>query len=84
MVQKDLTGVGTWFKFYKLSINVNKTKGMFFGVKEINNNLDLNITISNNRIEFVNCYKYLAIHLDSKMLFNYQFKETSQKNQTGQ
>ena len=49
---------------------------MHFGVKEADNLLDLNIAISNNQIEFVNCYKYLGIHLDSKMSFNYQFKET--------
>ena len=76
LVQNDLNGVGTWCKYHKLSINVNKTKAMHFGVKEIDDNLDLNIAISNNQIEFVNCYKYLGIHLDSKMSFNYQFKET--------
>ena len=76
MVQNDLIGVGTWCKHHKLSINVNKTKAMHFGVRDVEDVSDLNISISNNQIEFVNCYKYLGIHLDSKMSFNFQFKET--------
>ena len=30
----------------------------------------------NNQIEFVSTYKYLGIHLDSKMSFHHQFKQT--------
>ena len=35
-----------------------------------------NIEIANNSLEFVGTYKYLGIHLDSKMSFHYQYKET--------
>ena len=76
MVLNDLIGVGTWCKHHKLSINVNKTKAMHFGIRDVEDVSHLNISISNNQIEFVNCYKYLGIHLDSKMSFNFQFKET--------
>ena len=75
-VQTDLTGVGTWCKYHKLSINANKTKAMHFGVNDVKSVTDVNIEISQNRMEFVNLYKYLGIHLDPKMSFQHQFKET--------
>ena len=75
-VQTDLTGVGSWCKYHKLSINANKTKAMHFGVSDVKSVTDVNIEISQNRIEFVNSYKYLGIHLDPKMSFQHQFKET--------
>ena len=59
IVQDDLTGVETWCKYHKLSINVNKTKAMLFGTNELANPIE----IGNNSIEFVNSYKYLGIHL---------------------
>ena len=76
LVQSDLTGVGIWCKHHKLSINASKTKAMAFGLKETDDATNLHIVIANNQIESVNYYKYLGIHLDSKMAFNYQFKET--------
>ena len=76
IVQSDVTGIGTWCKYHKLSINVNKTKAMHFGAKDAEVILAPNIKITGNQIEFVNSYKYLGIHLDSKMSFQYQFKET--------
>ena len=76
VIQSDLKGVGIWCKHHKLSINTNKTKAMLFGTQEMENVPNINIKISNNQIEFVKSYKYLGIHLDSKMLFNYQFNET--------
>ena len=45
-------------------------------LKETDDATNLDIVIANNQIEFVNYYKYLGIHLDSKMAFNYQFRET--------
>ena len=49
---------------------------MLFGTKELANPIYAKLEIANNSIEFVNSYKYLGIHLDSKMKFQYQFKET--------
>ena len=76
IVQADLNGVSIWCKYHKLSINVNKTKAMSFGEKNIDEMANLNVVISNNPVEFVNSYKYLSIHLDTKMSFQQQFKET--------
>ena len=78
LVQAALKGVGIWCKYHKLSINVNKTKAMLFGEKQLqaDDTTGLNIAISNHCIELVNSYKYLGIHLDPKMSFHYQFKET--------
>ena len=64
-MQTDLNGVSTWCKYHKLSINTNKTKAMYFGVKQATDVANVDIEISNNRIEFVITYKYLGIHLDS-------------------
>ena len=58
-----------------LSINAKKTKAMLFGVREADYINAPNIEILNNQIEIVNSYKYLGIHLDSKMSFHYQFRE---------
>ena len=76
MFKWTLLNVGTWCKFHKLSINANKTKAMHFGAREAEIDVNPNIEITNNHIEFVNSYKYLGIHLDCKVSFQYQFKET--------
>ena len=72
-VQSDLEGVGIWCRYHKLSINTNKTKAMHFGVKSLNNEGNIDVEFSNNHIH---SYKYLGIHLDSKVTFHCQFKET--------
>ena len=38
--------------------------------------MNCNVKIFENLIELINSYKYLGIHLDSKMSFHHQFKET--------
>ena len=73
LVQTDLNGIGTWCKYHELS---KKTKAMLFGVTDVTPAIDNNIGILQNRIEFVNTFKYLGIHLDPKMSFHHQFKET--------
>ena len=75
ILQNDLLNIGTWCKFHKLSINVKKTKAMYFGTK-VPEPMVPNIEIANNSLEFVGTYKYFGIHLDSKMSFHYQYKET--------
>ena len=57
IIQKDLSNVGIWCKFHKLSINVNKTKAMHFGVRETEPDVTPSVEIANNRIDFVNSYK---------------------------
>ena len=47
-----------------------------FGTRETDDTSDVRLRIGNNEIEFVNSYKYLGIHIDSKMSFHHQFKET--------
>ena len=75
ILQNDLLNIGTWCKFHKLSRNVKKTKAMYFGTK-VPEHMVPNIEMAYNSLEFVGSYEYLRIHLESKMSFHYQYKET--------
>ena len=76
ILQNDLLNIGTWCKFHKFSVNVKKTKAMYFGTK-VPEPMVPNIEIANDSLEFVGAYKYLGIHLDSKMSVHYQIYATS-------
>ena len=54
----------TWSNFNKLSINVDKTEIMLFTNRTI---IHPAIKINNISIEYVSKFKYLGLHLDTKL-----------------
>ena len=69
-VNTDLSSFKDWCTQNKLTINVKKTKCVYFGLKsQIKNINNHRICIDNILIDRVNSYKYLGVTLDS--LLNY-------------
>ena len=67
-LESCLSKVADWFKANKLTLNVEKTKFMIFGTKQMCEKFcDVQITYCNNIIEKVNEYKYLGVKLDSNL-----------------
>ena len=64
-----------WCNYKKLTINIKKTKVMLFGTRyKINRNNNLKIRVNNEYIQTVPTYKYLGIHYDQTLCFNYHLK----------
>ena len=72
--QKDLNTVKDWCDLHKLTINVKKTKAILFSGRK--DTVYRNITLKNDNIEHVTVFKYLGIHLDTRLGFQTQYKET--------
>ena len=67
----ELRQAATWLSDYRLTLNLKKTKAMFFGtgakLKQINTT---QMNFSGVNIDVVDCYKYLGIMLDSQLRFS--------------
>ena len=65
-----------WCNFFKLSLNVNKTKLMLFNVKRA---LFSDIVVNNDLIEIVNSYRYLGFMIDNRLSHKYHVKHLQSK-----
>ena len=69
-VNHDMTKLTGWFNTNKLSVNLDKTKCMFFS-KNAHEDCKLPILEVNGiQRKFVNNFSYLGIVLDNKLQFN--------------
>ena len=66
-VNSELEKVNTWLKLNKLSINVNKTKCMFFTKRR--HLTPLQFSMNNRSIDVVQHFNYLGIMLDENMFW---------------
>ncbi len=67
----ELTLASTWLKDNKLSLNLLKTKVMFFGTNHKLNMITSNeMQFEDKPLEIVDNYKYLGVMLDSKLCFD--------------
>ena len=69
-----LGGVVEWLDQSFLTLNVSKTKGMFFSKTKLPTP-DVNICIKNEQIEIVTEFKYLGVLLDSNLNFKKHIKK---------
>ena len=80
-LQQMLKVVENWCNKWKMIININKTKLVYFNHKSCKKNIK-EIKIYNQIIELVNSYKYLGIDLESdgkwKTMTNNLFKKSNQ------
>ena len=65
-----------WSNFNKLSVNILKTKYMLLSPL---NKGDLVVKMGENTIERVYTFKYLGIHLDENLRFNYHVQQLGSK-----
>ena len=71
LVNDDLAKFKYWCLQNKLTINVKKTKCVYFGLKSQVKNIDNHrICIDNMLIDRVNSYKYLGVTLDATLNYN--------------
>ena len=78
-VNHDMTKLTGWFNANKLSVNLDKTKCMFFS-KNAHEDCELPILEVNGiQLKFVNNFSYLGIVLDNKLQFNDHIKNNIKK-----
>ena len=65
-----------WSNYNKLSLNCDKTKLMIF----TNRKIEIPpLIVKNREIEQVDCYKYLGMHIDSKLKYKIHVKKLTSK-----
>ena len=71
ILTQNLQHLHDWCETNKLTINVGKTKSMYFGTTNQTKNLDYNINIklNNTVLQSVDHYKYLGVILDKNLNF---------------
>lgn len=76
-INVELVRVKSWMDKNKLSLNLNKTKAMFFGKYKANSNIKLNI--DGVEIEKVSEYKFLGVTIDEKLTWKPHIKHVQSK-----
>ena len=82
--KQDIDKMFKWWQRNRLSINVKKTKLVFYPYSStVVNNIDHEIFKNRQPVQYVNSYLYLGIdideHLTSKRCFSTLFKSVSHK-----
>ena len=67
-----------WCNNHFLKLNVKKTKEMIFDFRRLDNN-HASITISNETVERVDCYKYLGVVFDDKLSWHNHTQKVQKK-----
>ena len=75
----DLKSVSEWLRSNRLSLNVSKTKLLFFQSKNKSIPHNISINIQGRRITPSSHVKYLGIFVDEHPSWNYHVKELSNK-----
>ena len=76
----ELVKADIWLKDHKLSLNLSKTKLMFFGTNaRLPKKGDINIEMNGIKIEHVDTYKYLGVTLDSRLTFSHHTEMVRRK-----
>ena len=68
---RELQLAHSWLCEHKLTLNLEKTKVMFFGTAhKLNTVSEYSLDFENKKLEIVHMYKYLGIMLDEKLYYN--------------
>ena len=66
----DADNVSDWFKRNRLPCNVKKTESQLFCTNRYRSkNVPLQVNMSREAVEQVDCFKYPGLHLDSHLTF---------------
>ena len=69
-ISNDLANLSSWFKMNRLTVNIEKTKMMLFGTKNmLKKSKALDVFISGAKLNYVNYFNYLGIKLDRTLSF---------------
>ena len=70
-MQTDLTQAAKWLGDHRLTLNLKKTKAMFFGTAPKLNTVSIeHIDFDQSKIDLVDKYKYLGLMLDCQLRFD--------------
>ena len=72
----DVGRLSDWFCFNKLTLNLDKTKCMYFSKSVYEENESIEVNIKGVRLEFVTKFSYLGIVIDRKLQFNDHIKNS--------
>jgi hypothetical protein len=72
VINREMRLIHNWMVSNKLSINYDKTKYMLFHRQR--NQSPFSLYINDNKIEKVNCIKYLGVKIDSKLTWKEHIK----------
>ena len=75
-MEKELSDLFSYITDHDQNVNVSKTKGMVFSRQR---NINFQISINNQNIEFAKEYKYLGLTIDSKLTFKSHIKNITTK-----
>jgi hypothetical protein len=81
-INDEMISISKWLYVNKLTLNAKKCKSILFGTPQLFNArkpLPLSITVNNQRIEDVENYKYLGLHLDCHMSYSVHIEKTCNK-----
>ena len=77
-MQFDLNLIYDWLYNNSLTANPSKTKYMLFSTKS-SSMINLNLKMNNQKIEKVDCYKYLGLFIQSNLKWNKHVENISRK-----
>ena len=74
-LQNSVDSLSQWCEKNQLTININKTKVMFFGTRKMCKQIsDVSVKLNNRPLEYVKTFKYLGVNLDMELKFNVHAK----------
>ena len=76
-VAEDLKLLTTWCQKNKLTVNINKTKVMLFGTRNmLKRGIRCDTFINGTKLQYVNHFNYLGVKLDSSLTFELHASES--------
>ena len=76
-VAEDLKLLTTWCQKNKLTVNINKTKVMLFGTRNmLKRGIRCDTFINGTKLQYVNHFNYLRVKLDSSLTFELHASES--------
>ena len=70
IINGELAKISDWLSANRLSLNVTKSKLLYFTNKNRNSFKDINIKINGELLKEVDSAKYLGVHMDNKLNWN--------------
>ena len=81
-LQEDLTLIYMWCKKWGFVINTDKTQGIIFTNKHINNN-EIKLKIGDKFVKFHSSVKLLGIYFDKKLTWKSHIESLVERSKTG-
>lgn len=78
-IQLALNSINSYFSVLNLTISTNKSKVILFRRGQERRTININVTIENNRLERVECVKYLGVWLDRSLRWRIHISDLQER-----